>query len=149
MNSKNIIANNLNVTYQDLFAATMKVLPEIPYDKLWENGTGYFDNLAKRKVEKVCKSSDRYGRSLMLIPTDIGTLVVFRRFTNSDQLCFHVPQLIRKEGAEDRISAGGETFVNDITQLSESAQERQMEVRIALINVAIQNLHNRRSSMAM
>ena len=143
--SKNFVVNNLNVTYQDLFAATIKVLPEIPYDKSWENGTGYFDDLAKTKTDKVCKSVDPYGRPIMMIPCENGTIVVFRRLTNSDRLCFHVPMKITKSGVT-RITAGGETFVAELSDLTESAQERQLEARMAVLATAIQYLHHRHAT---
>jgi len=128
------------VTYQQLFQASLQRVPLIPYDKTWENGTGYFDNLAKRKTEMTCKSYDPSGRPILMIPDDEGTIVVFQRFASDGRLCFHIPVVIERNG-DAFVSASGETMYSCLDNLSESAKDRQLEARMALLATAIRAIH--------
>lgn len=52
-----------------IFDTLSKQLPEVPFKKEWENGTGYFDGAYKdASITSACKSTDPYGRTLILIP---------------------------------------------------------------------------------
>ena len=63
-----------------------KITEELPYDKAWENGTGYFDPATKLALEpgKMVKSRSLKGRRIILIGTRFGTVVVFDRYTEQD-----------------------------------------------------------------
>ncbi|HWT40244.1 MAG TPA: hypothetical protein VN081_03160 [Dongiaceae bacterium] len=131
------------VTFQDLFMATMRAkgIPEIAYDPLWENGTGYFDRLAKTKIAEVSKSHDPSGRGILMVPDEEGTIVIFQRIPNDNRLCFHIPVEVYR-GGETYVTAGGEMLVGDVDELSPSAQERQLEARMAILSTAIHYIHN-------
>jgi hypothetical protein len=49
------------------------------------NGTGYFDGLVKRKFNQICRACDEYGRNILIIPTELGNIVAFERFSQGTQ----------------------------------------------------------------
>ena len=55
----------------------------IPFDPKWNNGTGYLDGAVAEPVEsgkiKVAETSN--ARRVVLIGTEIGTIVMFERFS--------------------------------------------------------------------
>lgn len=135
---------NINVTFNDLFQVAIRHAEAIPYNPGWANGTGYFDALAKLSIRSVCKSVDPHGRTILMIPHDVGTIVIFQRLPPSAQngrLCFHYPMSIHRPGDKTYITAGGETFLDPDT-VSATARERQMNVRLALLTAVIHLTHS-------
>ena len=60
----------------------------VPYDKRWENGTGYLDH-AVRGIDapalipgSIVKTTTSGGRKVLLIGTRFGNAVIFERYTN-------------------------------------------------------------------
>jgi hypothetical protein len=145
---------SIAVTYQDLFFSLIKVLPQIPYDDKWENGSGYFDLAAKQQTATVpCCAFDDVGRAIILIPNEEGpgTIIIFQRQLKGRRLCIHVPE-VRQDPVEEGgvivkaavLSAAGETLHDDSAMendLSHSAQNRQIIARHALLRNAIRYLH--------
>ena len=67
---------------------------EIPFDKEWSNGTGYFDHAiyGEHAVEikngEILKSVSPGNRRIMFLGTRLGTIAVFDRFTGSEKDVF-------------------------------------------------------------
>lgn len=63
---------------------------EIPFNKEWSNGSGYFDHAitgphaVKIKNEEIIKSVTPGGRRIIFIGTRLGTIAVFDRFTEQE-----------------------------------------------------------------
>jgi len=57
----------------------------VPFDHSWKNGTGYFDhatNMIELPAGELAKSTDDFGRRIILVGTRFGTVVVFDRYKN-------------------------------------------------------------------
>lgn len=67
---------------------------EIPFDKEWSNGTGYFDHAiyGEHAVEinngEVLKSMSPGNRRILFLGTRLGTIAVFDRFSGSEKDIF-------------------------------------------------------------
>lgn len=91
----------------DLFLRTYKEIEiTIPYTHDWDNGTGYLDYAVKAKLEteNKAKTEDEFGRKIILIPTELGNIVVFERYAPSHGpriLVANAHDLIRKVAGLD------------------------------------------------
>lgn len=63
------------------------------------NGTGYYDPLTSEdidlKVGEIALAKSAAGRQLVIMKTDYGNIVVFTRYTDSDQLVVCMPRSLR------------------------------------------------------
>jgi len=62
---------------------------DIAFDPQWENGTGYFDHacsMVELKRGETARSQDEAGRKILLIGTSGGTIVIFKRYSNENNL---------------------------------------------------------------
>lgn len=72
-----------NQRFTDVFNTLER---EIPFDRAWSNGTGYFDHACSPdlapslKYGEMAKSQTPTGRRLIFIGTRLGPVVVFDRF---------------------------------------------------------------------
>jgi hypothetical protein len=68
-----------------LFNSVFEQAEKIPYDSSWENGTGYFDGAVNYQLEvgKVAATVDPNNRSILLIGTRWGSVVIFYRYENN------------------------------------------------------------------
>lgn len=67
-------------------AAYDRVNATIEFNAKWANGTGYYDNAVRDlQITEICKTVDNANRKIIVIPTAIGNVVVFERFTNGDR----------------------------------------------------------------
>ena len=59
-----------------------EIQSEVPFDASWANGTGYLDDAVSYPLPpgEMVKTTDNYGRRVILIGTRFGTVVVFDRF---------------------------------------------------------------------
>ena len=59
------------------------------FDPKWKNGTGYLNGLqnAKGLVEegKFAKCIDDHGRKVLIVGTAVGNVVIFERFTSTEE----------------------------------------------------------------
>lgn len=58
----------------------------LEYEPEWANGTGYFDGLARKKLEpgKTYASTDPAGRAILACATRRGNIVAFQRYCDND-----------------------------------------------------------------
>lgn len=69
-----------------VFNRAFEAAKEVQFNPAWANATGYFDNLCNPlKIKdypegEMFKTTDTYGRKLVIIGTYFGPLVVFERF---------------------------------------------------------------------
>ena len=69
----------------------------VEFKTSWANGTGYMDNAVHDKeINEISKSIDTHGRRMILIPTLLGNVVIFERYTNSDVIVSNEPLAIKK-----------------------------------------------------
>ena len=59
-----------------------EIQTEIPFDPEWANGTGYLDGAVSYPLPPggTAKTTDNYGRRVILIGTRFGTVAVFDRY---------------------------------------------------------------------
>ena len=75
----------MNVSGRTFYNVLAKIKNEIPFDPLWRNGTGYFDDATKYPVPigTWCWSHDpSTNRFIILIGTRFGAVAVFERYTH-------------------------------------------------------------------
>ena len=58
----------------------------LEYEPEWANGTGYFDGLARKKLEpgKTYTSVDPAGHAILACATRRGNIVAFQRYSDND-----------------------------------------------------------------
>lgn len=67
-------------------AAFAQITKEIPFNKDWSNGTGYFDNAVsgpaapQLTIAEIVKSAAPAGRKIIIVGTRLGNVVVFERY---------------------------------------------------------------------
>ena len=67
-------------------AAYDRISNEVVFNPSWKNGTGYLDNAVHDlQITEICKTVDNAHRKIIVIPTAIGNVVVFERFTDGDR----------------------------------------------------------------
>lgn len=68
--------------FNDAFKAILATSEPLGFEDGWRNGTGYFDNAIKVKLEpgEMKVSYDPIVRRMLFIGTRFGTIVVFDRF---------------------------------------------------------------------
>ena len=73
------ISNLPGKIFQRVFRETKS---EVPFDTSWDNGTGYLDGAVSYPVSpgEMVKTTDNYGRRVIMIGTRLGTVVVFDRY---------------------------------------------------------------------
>lgn len=62
---------------------------EIDFDPAWANGTGYFDHacsMVELAAGEMARSQDGHGRKILLIGTNGGTIVIFKRYSDESSL---------------------------------------------------------------
>lgn len=62
------------------FLAIWATLPTMQFDPEWKNGTGYLNDATKARVPTPTAFIDDADRRGIMLPTEIGTLVVFERY---------------------------------------------------------------------
>jgi hypothetical protein len=73
---------------------TARKVTEIPFDKNWDDGSGYFDKACDFELEpgkahySVSNSGlqKNQGRLLVLIGSEVGTYVLFQRYNDSESV---------------------------------------------------------------
>lgn len=83
-----------------------ELVPELPFNKAWANGTGYFDGavrgpdavmLAPGKTAKAY-TGDGNDRKILFVGTAFGVIAIFQRYTHGDDDVFTInaaPKLSR------------------------------------------------------
>ena len=67
-------------------AAYDRISTEVVFNPSWKNGTGYLDNAVHDlQITEICKTVDNANRKVIIIPTPVGNVVLFERFTNGDR----------------------------------------------------------------
>lgn len=80
-------ANNIDAFFNQTFD---RVQTTLEFNPNWANGTGYLDHAAEGPdapvlaAGEMAKSTDNFGRRVIIIGTPAGNLVVFRRYTKED-----------------------------------------------------------------
>ena len=85
-----------NTTFNEAFN---RINNAVEFNSEWKNGTGYFDNAVHDKsIVESCKTVDDKGRKMIIIPTTVGNVVVFERYTNgsSSVVVSNAPLAIEK-----------------------------------------------------
>lgn len=112
-----IKARSIDAFFTQKFESINRVLP---YKNTWANATGYFDHLLKGDDALVCfrsplnherllapgelaKSTDEFGRRIIIIGTNLGPVAIFERFkaagpTNPQVYVANTPTLVRASG---------------------------------------------------
>ena len=73
-----------------------KVTTEVEYDAAWENGTGYLDHAVSGEYAPIlpdgmiAKTVDPAGRKILIVPTRLGNVVLFERYTNKGEDAVYV-----------------------------------------------------------
>ena len=81
-----------NVQFEKAFNGIGKT---VEFKTSWANGTGYLDNAVHDKeINEISKSVDPHGRRIIVIPTMVGNVVVFERFTNGDIIVSNAPRAL-------------------------------------------------------
>lgn len=59
-----------------------EIQTEVPFDPSWANGTSYLDGAVDYPLSpgEMVKTTDNYGRRVIMIGTRFGTVVVFDRY---------------------------------------------------------------------
>ena len=66
-------------------AAYDRISNAVEFNPSWKNNTGYLDNAVHDKnIVEICKTIDDKGRKMIIIPTPVGNVVVFERYTNGE-----------------------------------------------------------------
>lgn len=81
-----------NAAFIDSFFNTIfdRVEKTLQFNPNWANGTGYLDHAAEGPEAPVlaagemAKSTDGFGRPMIIIGLPVGNLVVFKRYSNED-----------------------------------------------------------------
>lgn len=82
-----------------------KVATEVEYDAAWENGTGYLDHAVSGEHAPIlpdgmiAKTVDPAGRKILIVPTRLGNVVLFERYTNKGEDAVYVvnrPEELKK-----------------------------------------------------
>lgn len=101
------------------FSATFERIETIlPYNKEWENGTGYFnggvkgEHAPKLLPGQEAKASTPAGRDIIFIGTSFGNCVVFKRYTDSNVVVSNLPRQVR----ELYMGTSVGTSLDDVTQ---------------------------------
>ena len=72
-----------------------KIDTVLPFNPNWSNGTGYYSNATQgpncvQLPPGVCvKCTDLSGRKMIFVGTRFGTIVVFQRYSNRDNVVVH------------------------------------------------------------
>lgn len=80
--------NEVNKVFTAAFNGCTK---ELPFDRAWSNGTGYFDHAVKGEhapklgIGEIVKSVSPGGRRVMMVGTRLGNIVVFDRFAKQGE----------------------------------------------------------------
>lgn len=87
----------------EIFRDVHAVAAPIPYSEAWENGTGYLDGAVAGAdapvvaVGEIVGTATPAGRPILIIGTELGNVVVFKRYTNHAQLfAWHASHHMRK-----------------------------------------------------
>lgn len=74
--------------FTELHAAVVATNQVIEYNDGWSNGTGYMDGAIYAKTDTLglWAFTCPQGRKGLIIPTAVGNIVIFQRYTNSDVL---------------------------------------------------------------
>lgn len=55
----------------------------VEFKQSWSNGTGYYDNAVHDfEITEISKTTDPKNRKMILVPTPVGNVVVFERYTD-------------------------------------------------------------------
>lgn len=69
-----------NAAFNTAFNA---ISTEVEFKQSWSNGTGYYDNAVHDfEILEICKTTDPKGRKMIIVPTPVGNVTVFERFTD-------------------------------------------------------------------
>ena len=83
-----------------IFAAAFdRINTIVEFNPEWKNGTGYLDGAVVEKgVKEICKTTDDLGRRVIVIPLNVGNVVVFERYSDpkSDTIVSNAPAYIKK-----------------------------------------------------
>lgn len=74
----------LNSVFTSLFN---EITNNIEFDVDWKNNTGYLDGVTYEMIVepgKLAKTTDDFGRRVILIGTDVGTCAIFERYTDNN-----------------------------------------------------------------
>lgn len=80
-------------------AAYDRISTEVVFNPSWKNGTGYLDNAVHDlQITEICKTVDNANRKVVIIPTPVGNVVLFERFTDGDRgiIVSNAPRAIEK-----------------------------------------------------
>ena len=80
-----------NEQIEKIFMTVFNKLPKIDYNPEWSNGTGYFNGAVAAKVDRICASTDKCGRQIVIVPQRDGefNIVYFRRYKDADLFVVH------------------------------------------------------------
>lgn len=110
----------MNKTAMEKLTEIADTLPEIKFDPLWANGTGYLDHAVTGmhapliEVGEMKRATDELGRIIVLIGTDFGNVAVFQRFPTGD---YGVVVQNTPSGLTNLLGINGALSSNDIELL--------------------------------
>ena len=88
-----------NTTFSKAFA---RLENSIPFNPAWKNRTGYLDNAVHDKSITITSTTiDDFGRKVIIVPTTVGNVVVFERFSGGDRgiIVSNAPRQVASLGA--------------------------------------------------
>ena len=83
-------------------AAYDRISNAVEFNPSWKNGTGYLDNAVHDKsIEVASTTIDDFGRKVIIVPTPVGNVVVFERFSGGDRgiIVSNAPRQVASLGA--------------------------------------------------
>lgn len=94
---------NTKITVEQAFDAIHAAATPVPYNAEWENGTGYLDGIVQglgeveTELGKIYSSVSPKGRKIIAIPTELGVVAAFVRYTNrQDIIAWHASHAMRR-----------------------------------------------------
>lgn len=80
------------------FSQLFNASAEVPFDKEWHNGTGYFNGAVDEEIVGIKHSTAEDGRRLIIIPVQYGmNVVIFERYQDSQKIAFNLPTRYKNE----------------------------------------------------